>query len=51
MTESEMTQIADWIQRVLDGGGDDGVCTTVRGEVDELCAAFPIYDWRLREMG
>ena len=51
MMEAEMTLIADWLHRVLDSGGDDDVCATVRGEVDELCGGFPIYDWRLREMG
>ena len=50
MLEPEMTQIADWLHRVLDSNGDDDVSATVRSEVEELCAGFPMYDWRLREM-
>ncbi|MCH7825142.1 MAG: serine hydroxymethyltransferase, partial [Acidobacteria bacterium] len=50
MKEAEMDQIADWIHRVLDSGGDEHVGAAVRGEVDEVCHSFPIYDWRLDEM-
>ena len=51
MKETEMGQIADWIHRVIDAGGDEQVCSAVRTEVDEVCHGFPIYDWRLEEMG
>ena len=47
MGEAEMTKIADWIHRVLDSKGDEQVSAAVRAEVDELCSAFPMYDWRL----
>jgi glycine hydroxymethyltransferase len=50
MGETEMVQIADWIHRVLESKGDPEVTKQVRAEVDELCHAFPVYDWRLREM-
>jgi glycine hydroxymethyltransferase len=50
MGEAEMVQIADWIHRVLESKGDPDVTKQVRAEVDELCHAFPVYDWRLREM-
>ena len=50
MKEGEMDQIADWIHRVLDAGGDEQVCAKVRAEVDEVCHGFPIYDWRLAQM-
>jgi len=49
MKEDQMGQIADWIHRVLEGAGDDGVNAAVRAEVDEVCRRFPIYDWRLQE--
>jgi len=51
MEEAEMDRIADWIHRVLESGGDAATCEQVRIEVDEVCHGFPIYDWRLREMG
>ena len=50
MGEAEMDRIADQIHRVLDSKGDEQVCVEVRGEVNDLCSGFPIYDWRLREM-
>jgi glycine hydroxymethyltransferase len=51
MKETEMEQIAAAIHRVLDSKGDEAEGAAVRAEVDELCAGFPIYDWRLAEMG
>lgn len=39
----EMDQIADWISRVVDAGGSDDVCSTVRGELRSLCDRFPIW--------
>jgi len=47
--ETEFRQIADWIVEVVDGlaaNGEDGnaeVEAKVRGEVEALCANFPIY--------
>jgi hypothetical protein len=32
---------------VLESGGDAGVARRLRAEVRDLCAAYPIYDWRL----
>ncbi|HUY63259.1 MAG TPA: serine hydroxymethyltransferase [Acidimicrobiales bacterium] len=43
MGESEMAIIAGLIGRVLRRRGDDDALRTVRGEVAELCAAFPPY--------
>lgn len=40
--ESEMTQIADWFNRVIESKGDEGVINTVREEVKTLCASFPL---------
>ena len=51
MQEAQMTQIADWIHRVLDSRGEERVGAAVRAEVDEVCHGFPIYEWRLSEMG
>ena len=50
MGEAEMVSIADWIHRVLDSKGDEQIAAEVRGQIDEFCAGFPIYDWRLAEM-
>ena len=38
----EMRRIAGWIDRVLDAGGHEAECAAVRGEVEELCEAFPL---------
>jgi glycine hydroxymethyltransferase len=43
MKEDEMRRIAAWIGRVLDAPGDTGRIDAVRGEVSELCRAFPLY--------
>ncbi len=40
--EPEMTQIAEWINRVIESKGDEGVINTVREEVKALCASFPL---------
>ncbi|WP_102109455.1 serine hydroxymethyltransferase [Oceaniglobus roseus] len=46
---AEFTQIADWIVQVVDGlaaNGEDGngeIEARVKGEVEALCARFPIY--------
>ena len=38
----EMTRIAAWIDEVLGSGGDSATINRVRGEVRELCEAFPL---------
>ena len=40
--EPEMTQIAEWINRVIESKGDEGTIATVRAEVGDLCARFPL---------
>ena len=40
--ENEMTQIADWINRVIESKGDEGTISAVREEVKSLCARFPL---------
>jgi glycine/serine hydroxymethyltransferase len=37
-----MTQIAEWINRVIEAKGDEGTIATVREEVKSLCARFPL---------
>jgi glycine hydroxymethyltransferase len=44
MTEEHMGQIANWIVRVLDEPGDEGLERAVRAEVTGLCEAFPLYE-------
>jgi glycine hydroxymethyltransferase len=41
MTESEMVQIAEWIDRVICDHENEEVLAAVREEVAELCANFP----------
>ena len=43
MKEAEMQQIASWIAEVLKNVDDKGVLSHVRGEVNKLCAQFPLY--------
>jgi glycine hydroxymethyltransferase len=43
MGETEMAGIADWIADVLEDPEDEGIRSRVRGEVVELCDAFPLY--------
>jgi glycine hydroxymethyltransferase len=43
MKENDMRRIAGWIARVLERPGDADTIAAVRGEVGELCAAFPLY--------
>jgi len=43
MRQSEMQQIAGLIVRALERRQDEEVLRTVRGEVEELCRAFPLY--------
>ena len=42
MKEAEMRQIADWINHVLAGPDNQDVVRRVRGEVEDLCASFPL---------
>lgn len=44
MAEAEMGAIAAMIDRVLRSGGSDSVVDAVRGEVLEMCEAFPLYE-------
>ncbi len=43
--EQEMKQVARLIDRVLKNKDDESVKTQVRGEIKEMCAAFPLYDF------
>jgi glycine hydroxymethyltransferase len=43
MQEDEMRRIADWIAQVLRDISDESAISTVRAEVRELCASFPLY--------
>jgi glycine hydroxymethyltransferase len=43
MRETEMRRIADWIAHVLSSPTDEARIRIVRGEVLELCGAFPLY--------
>jgi len=37
-----MDTVAGWIDRVLSAKGEAGACETVRREVADLCAKFPM---------
>ncbi|MEW6169122.1 MAG: serine hydroxymethyltransferase [Pseudomonadota bacterium] len=45
--EADMAQVAGWIADIVDAmsacGDVDGVVARVRGEVEKLCARFPVY--------
>ncbi len=43
MKENEMRQVADLLDRVMDGKGDAKVCAAVREEVRALCEKFPLW--------
>ena len=43
MKEGEMARIAGWIGQVLADPTSEDTIATVRGEVRELCASFPLY--------
>jgi glycine hydroxymethyltransferase len=43
MKEGEMRQVGRWIAEVLLHRADTGVASKVRGQVLELCEAFPLY--------
>ena len=40
--EQEMTQIADWINQIIESKGDESTIATVRAEVTNLCKQFPL---------
>jgi glycine hydroxymethyltransferase len=44
MGREEMEQIASWMVQVLDDPGNEALGARVRGEVGELCAAYPLYE-------
>ena len=43
MGSAEMKRIGTWIADVLERPGDETLIKRVRGEVSELCAAFPMF--------
>ena len=43
MREAEMERIAGWIAQVLSAPGDEAAIAGVRAQVQDLCAAFPLY--------
>jgi len=43
MKEAEMERIAGWIAQILAAPGDAVGIAAVRAQVQELCAAFPLY--------
>ncbi len=42
LTEEHMTQIAGWIDRVLESQGDEATARQIRAEVEDLCGRFPL---------
>ncbi|MGH7553615.1 MAG: serine hydroxymethyltransferase [Longimicrobiales bacterium] len=49
MGQDEMRSIGDWMADVLEAPYDTGVAERVRGNVMQLCAAFPLYEAFRRE--
>ncbi len=46
MKDSDMAQVANWIDRVLMAPDDETVISTVRGEINEAILQFPLYpEW------
>jgi glycine hydroxymethyltransferase len=43
MHENEMEQIADFIDRILHGGGEPAALERIRGEIASLCGRFPVF--------
>jgi len=43
MKEAESRHIGGWICDIIDNMGDESVIDRVRGQVAELCRAFPMY--------
>ncbi|MEO0274021.1 MAG: serine hydroxymethyltransferase, partial [candidate division WOR-3 bacterium] len=50
MKEPEMVKIGKLISKVLKNPDDENVIASVRGEVQELCDSFPLYDERYEHM-
>ena len=44
MSTSDMTQIAEWIVKVLDNPADEALMQGVRAGVSELCGRHPLYE-------
>jgi len=44
MKEEEMRRIGDWIAEILAAPDDEDRVAKVRGEVRELCGAYPLYE-------
>ena len=42
LKEAEMSQVAEWIDRVLGSAGDAATCEKVRREIAEFCGKFPL---------
>lgn len=50
MKQPEIRRIAGWIHEVLSSPADETVGTRVRAQVEELCAAYPLYEgWLHRD--
>ena len=45
MKEPEMLTVASWIVQALEGRNDPGILARICGEVAELTAKFPLYDY------
>lgn len=50
MKEPEMVKIGKLISKVLKNPDDESVIASVRGEVQELCDSFPLYEERYEQM-
>ncbi len=50
MKEPEMVKIGKLISKVLKNPDDENVIARVRGEVQELCDSFPLYEERFEHM-
>ncbi len=48
LKETEMVQVAEWIDRALQNIGNQNELAKIRGEVKELCRTFPLYAHRLK---
>jgi glycine hydroxymethyltransferase len=47
LTEKEMEQVAEWIDRALKNSDNPDVLSEIRAEVKQLCQSFPLYPQRL----
>jgi glycine hydroxymethyltransferase len=41
--EEEVAQLANWICDILDDISNDDTIARVKGQVQEICARFPVY--------